>query len=579
MSTDDTNPPSDFRRRIAAIDIGSNSIRLIIADLLPDGSYELVDDEKAVTRLARGISDSGRMDPVLMDEAARAIARMREIAEGHGATELQAVATAAVREASNQADFLTLVKTVANVDVKVIDGEAEARLAHASVEAAFDLSNDNTAVMDIGGGSTEIVLSASGIVSQVVSVPIGAVRLTEMMDAQGITGPGPRLDAMRRRVRTDVRQVMRRPVLVPEVVYGTGGTFTTIAMIDRFRREPADTDLSQLRINVRGYSLHRADVRRLLENLAAMSASERNSVRGLSSDRSEIIVAGLAIADTVMGLLDANELRVHDRGVRDGLLLEMGRAIFPSAPRRGAPRPDRFAAARRFAQRCNRDTSHSVQVEKLALSMYDQLSGSLRRKDYASLSDTHARDLLQAAAILHDIGYYISYSRHHKHSYHLIVHSDLTGFDSRELELIANIARYHRRAHPRLKHPHFALLDEDERRIVQELSAILRIAVGLDRAHAANVETVEVTITSDDTALFTVDAARRPEADLWGGEKKSRLFRRVFGRTPTFVWAGGAERDGDDGDFDSTLSVSGPADRVRDAHHFRTEHKESGDDA
>jgi exopolyphosphatase/guanosine-5'-triphosphate,3'-diphosphate pyrophosphatase len=519
--------------RVATIDIGSNSLRLMVADVRPDGSYELVDDEKVVTRLCRGTSRSDALEPEAIEETAAAVRTMKRIAEGLGVHRMRAVATCAVREAANREAFLKRVRELAELDVEVISGDAEAMYAHASVEAAFDLAGTDVAVVDIGGGSTEILLCSDGIVSQVASMSIGAVRLTEAVAA---TSRERRLERLERLVREHLKAHLGRPLLVPSIMIGTGGTFTAIGAMQRLRLQDAAADAERARVNLRGERLHRADVRRLLEQLNRMSDRERQAVPGLNPDRADIILAGITIADTVMDRLGVNELLIHDGGVRDGVLLEMAEQLVPGA---GGDRHGinaRLEAARDFARRCNRDVAHSRQVERLALRLYDQLATEPEfAAGRAALSDIAHRELLQAAAILHDTGYYISYKRHHKHSYHLIIHSGLPGFRAEELEVIAATARYHRRAMPKLKHPEFRSLRPRQRTLVRELAGILRLAVGLDRAHSANVRDVRAEFR-EGRLVVTAIAEQRPEAELWGGSRKKDLLEKVLGLEVRIAW-------------------------------------------
>lgn len=520
-------------RRVAAIDIGSNSLRLIIAALHADGSYEVLDDEKIVTRLGRGTSVSANLDADAIEDAAAAVRTMRQIADGHGVDEIRAVATCAVREARNQREFVDAVRDQAGLEVEVISGEREADLAYASVTGAFDIGGRELAVVDIGGGSTEILLCSDGIVSQVASMSVGAVRLTEAASGK----LDRRLPRMSKIVRGHLRDHLGRPPVAPTMMIGTGGTFTCMAEMHQLRRGgPNEAGDAGPMMTVRGTRLHRADVRRQLEILNRMSPRERMAVPGLNPDRAEIILAGIAIADTVMDWLGINELMVHDGGVRDGLLLEMagGRPLPGDRPRRGPA--DRVTAARELARRCNRDVDHARQVERLALRIHDQLATEPElAAGRVALGDIANRELLQIAAILHDIGYYISYRRHHKHSWHLIMHSRLPGLRADELATVAAIARYHRRAAPRLKHAEFRRLDPAHRSVVRELAAILRLAVGFDRAHAANVKDVHLTY-ADGRVCFEAIADERPDADLWGAERKSVLFEKVFGVETEFTW-------------------------------------------
>ena len=458
-----TEPSVIQTRRVATVDVGTNSIRLLVAEARSDGSYRLLDDEKVVARLGRGMSRTRMLTEEAMLESAKVIARMKDIAEGYDVEVLRAVATCAVREARNRDEFIDLVRRDAGLDLEVISGDEEGRLAFLSVRRAFDIAERDVAIVDIGGGSTEIVLSASGVVEQIHSLSLGAVRLTETTRPEDLP-PDLRLKRLRKLIKKELKGRVGRSDLAPPLVIGTGGTFTTLASVEMQRQSDSGNG-DAIPPNIRGFAVSRLDMRRLIENLNAMSPSSRAEVAGLSPDRADIIVAGLAIAEAVMKQLGANELQVHDRGIRDGLLLSLTSQLFPDTAPSTTGAPDRMRSVRQFAEQCHYERDHSEHVTTLALEIFDQLS-AVRERDETivppalseSLVADGARGLLETASVLHDIGYHINYSRHHKHSYHLIIHSDLAGFGHRELEIVANIARYHRRAHPKKDHPNFRRL-------------------------------------------------------------------------------------------------------------------------
>ncbi len=536
----------DAPRRLAAIDVGSNSTRLVIAEAHPDGTYRVIDDEKELSRLAGGLVKTGKLDAAAMDRAATIVARLRAIAEGYNCTMIRAIGTAAVREATNGPEFVELVRARAGVDLRIISADEEARLAYLSAHHAFgDMQTLAAGVVDIGGGSTEIVLSSRGVVDEVYTLPIGAVGLTERFGGPEHAA-GDRFKAMRRWLKEQLRRRIPAPMLRPELVVGTGGTITTLASIAIKRdRSAQGAGGGAAPATVRGYQLRRTEVRRILDDLRDCSLEERTRVPGLSAERADIIVAGVSIIRAVMRHLGARRLRVHDLGVREGLLLTMIREIFPrSAGRAGGPgatgRPARLNAARRFARACRYEEAHSERVAALSLQIFDALAPLLPRPQ-TLWSEPVARELLEAGAVLHDVGYIINYAGHHKHGYHLIVHSDLSGenggFSRREVEIVANLARFHRRATPKDTHASLRALASDDRTLVRCLAAILRIADGLDRTHSQNVKGVKLRLTAD-AAIFELDAIHDPATDAWGASRKCDLFREVFGLEPAFEWSG-----------------------------------------
>jgi exopolyphosphatase/guanosine-5'-triphosphate,3'-diphosphate pyrophosphatase len=539
-------------RRLAAIDVGSNSIRLIVAETTDSGSYRVIDDEKEIARLGHGLEETGALDPANIERSADAIARMKDIASGYGVERIRAIATAAVREATNGQTLIDLVRQRAGLDLVIISAEEEARLAHQSVANAFDLRDMTCAVVDIGGGSTEIVTSVDGVIGNVFTLPLGAVRLTERFGACD-DPQGRQYMAMRRYVSEQLRDRLPRIEPTPTLIFGSGGTFTTLASVSMHRSTAAGADM--LPFTVGGHEMQRDEVRHTLDWLRKMPLAERTSVAGLSVDRADIIVAGILIIDKVMKRFGLNRLRVHDRGIRDGLLLSMVEEIgLGRRPSDGA-QVDRLRAARRFAASCRYEERHSEQVARLAVRLFDDLAGASGETvtDETDWRSPINRELLEAAAVLHDVGYLINYSRHHKHSYHLIAHSDMPGYTNRQREIVANVARYHRRSHPKQKHTAYARLSREDQAIVRRLSALLRVADGLDRTHTQSVREVRAEVIGP-RVVFRVTAQDGAEVNIWGAERKADLFEEVFGLETRFE-SSLARRD------DANGRVPGPAAR------------------
>lgn len=510
--------------RLAAIDVGSNSIRLVIAETRGRGRYRVLDDEREMARLATGLDTTGKLAGESITRAVAAVSRMRAIAKGYGVAALRVIATAAVREAGNREELIARLRTEADVDLEVIDQGEEARLAFLSASHAFDLSDLAAGVADIGGGSCQVVLAQRGIVDVVAPTSLGAVRLTEAFGGPEAAA-GDRYKDMRRHIREVLESTVPRP-FVPQVLIATGGTFTTLGSIVLARQHPGDAP-----VPVQGTEVDRAQVSHLLDWLRGLSVRARARVPGLPPERADIIVAGLCIAERLLDHLGVNRVLIHDRGIRDGLLIRMIHDLFPSREP-----VDRLAAARVFAQACRYEERHSEHVARLALALHEQLAASFPGS--GAWTSSASRGLLEAAAVLHDVGYLINYDKHHKHGYHLIVNSDLDGFTSREIEVLANIARYHRRSPPSLSHPNFSRLGEEDRELVRRLAGILRLADGLDRTHTQRVAGVGVTVEAG-AVRFVLDAPPDSETDRWGAEQKSDLFQDAFGMAPRVELRGG----------------------------------------
>jgi exopolyphosphatase/guanosine-5'-triphosphate,3'-diphosphate pyrophosphatase len=494
--------------RLAAIDVGSNSIRLVVAQIHPSGEYRVLDDERETTRLAKSLNTTGQLDPQAMEDSIAALRRFRKIAEGFNVARIRTIATCAVREAENGVEFLHRARQEAGLDVEVITSREEAHFAFRSVERAFELGDKNILLADIGGGSTEMVLASNGHIEEIYNTRLGALRLSESY------GPGRQLfgDDYQRlvyEIDQELRERVRRPPFYPHLLIGSGGTFTSLAAMMVAAKGQSQQSLW-------GYRVTRAEVRHLLDRLQKMSLKQRRSMPGLNADRAEIIVAGLAIIDRIMKRFRVNVLQVHTGGVRDGLLLAMINELEPGQ----TPAQDRRQAVEFFAASCGVDMAHSRHVAALAGSIYEQLCGpfSLEPKD---------QHLLETAALLQDVGYLINYESHHKHSYQLILNSQLPGFSRHDLELIANVARYHRGARPKRKHANLRELSEEEQIRVRRLVAILRIAGGLDRSHSQSIDSVRVQVLDGKTKLH-VASRSDPEVDLWAARRRARLFERVF---------------------------------------------------
>jgi len=493
--------------RLAAIDIGSNSIRCTIVDVPVGGPRVVLDEEKTYARLGAGTAETGRLAEAAMETSVRALDTMLRIARGFEVTHVRAVATAAVRGAANGAAFVGRLRDELGLDVEVITGEHEGRLALLSAVESLALDGP-IAVADIGGGSTEIVRATGRTVDSVLSLPLGAVVLS---DAYRTGDPFPKGEY--RRLGAHVRDTLAEggaEALAPSaVLVGSGGTITTIAAIVAAQRDPGLA-------SVHGYEVTRAEVSDVRERLARSSARERAALKGMSENRLDLIVAGAVVLDEVMKALGATSILVNARGMREGIIIE---AV--ERERGVSSDVDTMRSVRAFGRKSRHDVPHSEQVCRLALSLFDQLGGQLDL-------DPADRPLLEAAALLHDVGYHISHEQHHKHSHHLIAHADLPGFSASERRLIAAIARYHAGSLPKAKHEAMQGLDDAGQELVARLAALLRLADGLDRPHAQRVEGVTAEVRSD-RLLVRITGAGSLDVEAAAGIRKADLVERVWG--------------------------------------------------
>jgi len=459
--------------RISAIDIGSNSIRQTIADVSPTGVIRVVDEMKAAPRLGAGLYERGSLSEIAVQNALTTLSRMAALANQLGVHRSEVVATSAVRDATNGEQFLKLVRAETGLTVRVLRGDDEARLSFRSALAHFDLGVGRAVVMDIGGGSLELALSADGLVERLISLPLGALRMTERY----LDEPGKKkgLRKLRKHVRRELRKNVPARHWHATRIICSGGTFTSLAAISLARSgiENAKT--------VHGTVIPRVELEHVVDMLHNMSPDERQSVPGLNAARADIIVAGLAVAAEVAARVEARELVISAYG-------------------------------------------HSRHVQKLALQLFDSIGQRLG-------CVPEDRRLLADAALLHDIGYHISYDKHNKHSYHLIEHAELLGMTPAEQIIVANIARYHRGAEPRKKHVNYGGLEKSMRDTIKRLGAILRVADGFDRGHSNAVAEIKVRWVERALRLTAVPTrqSNNLRLELWGASRKSNLLSEVAG--------------------------------------------------
>lgn len=505
--------------RIAAIDVGSNSVRVVVAEVLEGGGYRVLDEERDNTRLAASLGDTNTLSQDAMDSTLAALRSYQSIAQGLGAKQIRAIATSAVRDAQNGGEFCERVCRELGLELQVISAVEEARLAFLSVARAFDVGGREVAIADIGGGSTEIVLASSGMIDQFYTTRLGAVRVSEE-HALAEAVNEQQLDQAAAAIDKQLYKNARKPPFEPELLYGTGGTFTAMAAIMLARRGQPDA-------NIWGFRANRVEVLHLLTDLSQMTLERRRKVPGLNPQRADIIVGGLLVIERILSHLKVNVVQVHTRGVRDGLLLTMVREGQNES--RAASPEARREAVELFARNCGVDLLHARQVAKLSALILEQLAGPLGL-------DPTDRELIETAALLSNVGYLINFDKHHKHSYQLILNSELPGFERREIQIIANIARYHRGSHPKPRHAGFSDLSALDRGKVAQLAAIVRLALALDRTHRQRVDGIVCAVT-DGKVEIAVNCRESAEVDLWAARRKVDLFEKVFRRQVVFIEA------------------------------------------
>jgi exopolyphosphatase/guanosine-5'-triphosphate,3'-diphosphate pyrophosphatase len=507
---------------LAALDIGTNSFHLVVARLLDNG-YEVVTREKETVRLGHGGGDMKELSTDAMDRGISSLRRMQRIAASHGAA-VRAVATSAVREAENADEFLSRARREAKIDIEVISGLEEARLIHLGVLQAVPVFDQRSLLVDIGGGSTEVLVGEHGEMLAARSFKLGAVRLTDRFFPGGATSS----EAVRecRSYTRSILATFEREVeeLGFDVAVVSSGTAETIARMIHAARD--DTDLHTFN----RFEFTTSELQSIVESITKKKSSEdRRSIPGLDPTRADIIVAGALVLESVADIYGIKRFVFSEAALREGVLLDT------IARRQGGAlhhlRDVSRRSIRALAERCDDDVTHSTHVAALALQLFDAT------ESLHGLS-TEAREYLEAGALLANVGLVISHSKHHLHSYYVIRNSELTGLTDTEIEIIAQIARYHRKSAPKASHAEFARLSPDDQRLVKTLAGILRVSIGLDRSHDGRVRSVTAQLRRD-RLVIEAESKRSKEIslELYTANERSHLLEEVLGQRVDIVAA------------------------------------------
>ena len=467
-------PRPGEKRRVAAIDIGTNSTHLLVASVDTNlRTFNIIQAEKSTTRLGERDPDSGELTAAAMQRGHETLRRFRDLAISHDVEQIVTAATSAVREAPNGRDFLQQIKDGLGIDVDLVSGSEEARLIYLGVLSGMSFGDRPHLLLDIGGGSTELILADGRDARALTSTRVGAVRLQRDFVKDDPIPPQRRLflqSFIQGSLEPAVDKVHRRirPGEIPALV-ATSGTATAIGAL-----AASEDDRPPLRMH--GYRLSRQRLDRVVDRLVAMTPEQRRELPCLNDRRAEIIVPGALILQTTMQMLDVDELLLSERALREGLIVDWmlrhgfleDRFSFQSSIRQRTVihQVQRFAVNQRRAER----------VASHALSLYDSTRGVMHE------DDGQGRELLWAAAMLHACGQHINLSAYHKHSWYLIRHGELLGYSEAEHLMVAAIARYHRRSLPKKRHESWqALATRENRRRVSEMALLLRLAAALDR--------------------------------------------------------------------------------------------------
>lgn len=499
----------------AVLDIGTNSIHLVLAEVEPDFSCKILDRFKDMTRLGDGVFSTRRLSDATMARGVEVIRNLTTLARNKGYDRIEAVATSAVREAKNGGEFLQQVYELVGLPVRVVTGQEEARLIYLGVRHSLDLPDEPTLIVDVGGGSVEIILCIKKDLVQVQSLKLGAIRLKDLYIKKD---PPSKADLrnLQQRIEGDLTAAHKR-FKAQEIrqVIATSGMAGNLAEVVHLKR----TGRPLVQLNLATVSLR--EMVDLEKRLVRSTARSRAAIPGIDAKRVDTLLPAAMVLRALVELLGVSSITVSDKAIREGLIYDF---ITKNHDRLRVEHEIPNVRRRQvvaLARRCHYPERHALHVTRLSLALFDQ-TASLHH-----LGDRE-REWLEYAALLHDIGYLINVRRHHKHTYYLIKESDLHALTAEEIEIIANVARYHRRAVPRENHEGFRDLGRSQRRTVAALSAILRIADGLDRTHFGIVQGLTVRIGQP--VRIEVQCSGDCELELWAARGRSDLFERVFKR-------------------------------------------------
>jgi exopolyphosphatase/guanosine-5'-triphosphate,3'-diphosphate pyrophosphatase len=494
--------------RVAALDVGSNAIRFSVSEFRTPSESETLRSERVAVRLGHDVFLSGRLTEPAMNAALSAVASFAETVKTARVTAWRAVATSAVRESSNAAEFVARVEAETGIRLQLISGVDEARLVHLAVRNRVQLGADRWLMADLGGGSVEVSLvDATGVLWS-ESHSIGSVRLLEELTQAG-EEPGRFAELLGEYVAA-----LRLPLAgAQRSVAGfiaTGGNIETLARL----AEPGTNGDKAVRL-----PLERLQA--LVKTLSRMSFHERIERLGLREDRADVILPAALVYQRLCQLCGQSEIVVPFVGLREGVMLDLVEEALAHGTRRERRDQEMLTAAIALGRHYLFDEAHSVHVARLAVSLFDQLEA------LHGLGETERRILL-SAGVLHDIGQFVSYKRHHKHSFYLIANSELPGLTEREMLVVANVARYHRKGEPSTAHEGFVDLDGHERELVNRLGSILRLADALDREHQQLVREIEARFDGRDLVL-RLQSSGALLLEQWAMKKKTEFFTNVFG--------------------------------------------------
>ena len=500
--------------RYAAIDIGSNSVRMEAAEVLPGQPTRILASDREVTRLGESVFRTGGVSEEALKSTCAVLARMSELYHRLEVVGVRVVATSAIRDTRNQKEFLARAAEAAGAPVETISGREEARLIHLGVESSWPQTGKRVIVIDIGGGSAEIIAAEDGHLREAYSKPLGAVRLRESFLKD--EPPTPRqLHQMHEYIQEKLWSAVRRLGHTGwDRAIATSATASAVASaVSRVPRSQRD-EIDRLRVST-------SQVRKLYHKLAGLNLTGRRKITGIGPRRAEIIVPGIAVLLDFLEEFHLPAVYYSRAGVRDGIIADL------AARNVGAELSRLSRDQRREVEDMDRRYGVSLERARRVANISSQI--------FTAVQPLHqlppaCGKLLEAASYLLDVGHYVSSVGHHKHSYYVVSNSDMPGFTDRERILIASLCRYHRKSLPSLLHSAYQALSPEERRILTLLIPLLRLADNLERSHEQRIHSVDCRLNGNGEVVLQVHSSGNIDLEQWAAERAGDAFRQIYNR-------------------------------------------------
>ena len=508
--------------KVAAIDMGTNSFHMVIASIDEHGLVKIINKEKELVRLGSSGDDMKMITPEAEKRALDALVNLKKIADSDSA-EIIATATSATREAKNKKSFIKKIKELTDIDVKIISGVEEARLIFQGMNRALPVYDQNVLLIDIGGGSTETVVGKRNKIKLARSIKLGSVRLTKkFFDKKNVRIED--IEKCKKYIGVEWSTILDKVKSKNfEKVVCTSGTLENLLIMTHIQKHKSNP------LKTNGLTVQAKDLLKLINKIKDNRDPEKlKEIQGLDPARADIILAGALIVENFITKLGLKELTLSDYALREGViynhfdqvdLLETNKHLSNL----------RLNTVMGLLKKYDCDLKHSLHIQKLSIQIFEQLQKVHKL-------DLHAEEWLEAASLLHDCGFFISHSSHHKHSYYLILNSEMPGFTNDEAEIIANIARYHRKSLPKNSHPNFTNLSDRKKKIIWILGGILRIVEGIDRRQNSLVKELKVDIQTKEIhiSLIKNDVNIEPDIELMSADRRKDMLEKALDRKISF---------------------------------------------